>query len=124
MKGISELLPRTAGNRKIQHVIEARHRSFAAPAFGELLLRYGIAVARVDDAKFPAFEELTGDFVYLRLRRCAEDQPTGYPPEQLDEWATRARGWAAEGRDVFLYFINGAKIRAPAAAQALIERLG
>jgi uncharacterized protein YecE (DUF72 family) len=118
-----ELLPKNAGNRKIRHVIEARHRSFAAPAFGELLRRHGIAVARVDDAKFPAFEEVTADFVYLRLRRCAEEEPTGYPPEALDEWAERARGWAADGRDVFLYFINGAKVHAPAAAQALIQLL-
>jgi uncharacterized protein YecE (DUF72 family) len=118
-----ELLPKTMGNRKIRHVIEARHRSFAAPAFGELLRRHGIAVARVDDAKFPAFEEITADFVYLRLRRCAEEEPTGYPPDALDQWAGRARGWAADGRDVFLYFINGAKVRAPIAAQALIQRL-
>jgi len=66
---------------------------------------------------------VTADFVYLRLRRCAEDEPTGYPEKDLDAWAERARGWAEEGRDVFLYFINGAKVRAPAAAQALIERL-
>jgi uncharacterized protein YecE (DUF72 family) len=118
-----ELLPKTAGNRKLRHVIEARHRSFAEPAFAELLRHHRIAVARVDDAKFPAFEEVTADFVYLRLRRCAEEEPTGYPPAVLDEWAERARSWAAEGRDVFLYFINGAKVRAPAAAQALIERL-
>ena len=118
-----DLLPKNAGNRKIRHVIEARHRSFAEPGFAELLRRHGIAVARVDDAKFPAFDEITADFVYLRLRRCTEDEPTGYPPEALDEWAERARSWAAEGRDVFLYFINGAKVRAPAAAQALIAKL-
>ena len=118
-----ELLPKRAGNRRIRHVIEARHPSFAAPAFAELLKRHGIAVARVDDGKFPAFEEVTADFVYLRLRRCTEEEPTGYPPEALDEWAERAQSWAAEGRDVFLYFINGAKVRAPAAAQALIQRL-
>jgi uncharacterized protein YecE (DUF72 family) len=118
-----DLLPKTADNRKIRHVIEARHRSFAEPAFGELLRKHEIAVARVDDAKFPAFEEVTADFVYLRLRRCTEEEPTGYPPAALDEWAERAKSWAAEGRDVFLYFINGAKVRAPAAAQALIQRL-
>jgi len=88
-----------------------------------LLRRHGIAVAQVDDAKFPAFDEITADFVYLRLRRCADEEPTGYPPEALDQWAGRARGWAAEGRDVFLYFINGAKVRAPAAAQALLQRV-
>jgi uncharacterized protein YecE (DUF72 family) len=66
---------------------------------------------------------LTADFVYLRLRRCAEEEPAGYNPDALDRWAERLRAWSAEGRDCFLYFINGAKIRAPAAAQALIARL-
>jgi uncharacterized protein YecE (DUF72 family) len=74
----------------------------------------------VDDAHHPGFAELTADFVYLRLRRCAEEEPAGHA---LDRWAERLRGWSAEGRDCFLYFINGAKIRAPAAAQALIARL-
>jgi uncharacterized protein YecE (DUF72 family) len=118
------LLPQAIDGRPIRHVVEVRHASFRTPAFFDLLREHRVAVARVDDAKFPAFEELTADFRYLRLRRCAEDQPTGYPSEQLDEWAERARGWAEEGRDVFLYFINGAKVRAPAAAQALIQRLG
>src|SRR5205807_4402379 len=118
------LLPHAIEGRPIRHVVEVRHASFRTPAFFDLLREHRVAVARVDDEKHPAFEELTGDYDYLRSRRCAEDQPTGYPPEQLDEWATRARGWAAEGRDVFLYFIHGAKIRAPAAAQALIQRLG
>jgi uncharacterized protein YecE (DUF72 family) len=101
-----------------------RHQSFRTPAFFDLLREYRVAVAIVDDEKHPAFDELTADFVYLRLRRCAEDEPTGYPPAALDEWAAKARSWAAEGRDVFLYFINGAKVRAPAAAQALLQRLG
>jgi uncharacterized protein YecE (DUF72 family) len=84
----------------------------------------GAAVALVDDAHHPELAELTADFVYLRLRRCAEAEPAGYPAQALDRWADRLRTWSAEGRDCFLYFINGAKIRAPAAAQALIQRLG
>ena len=118
-----ELLPKTMGNRKIRHVIEARHRSFQCPEFIDLLRKYGAAVAQVDDAHHPEFAELTADFVYLRLRRCVEEEPTGYPPDALDRWAERLKRWAAEGLDCFLYFINGAKIRAPAAAQALIARL-
>jgi uncharacterized protein YecE (DUF72 family) len=56
----------------------------------------------------------TADFAYLRLRRSSEKEETGYSPAAaLDEWAERAKGWAEEGHDVFLYFINGAKIRAP-----------
>jgi uncharacterized protein YecE (DUF72 family) len=118
-----ELLPHSIDNRRIRHVVEARHASFRAQAFIDLLRKHGVAVAMVDDAKFPAFEEVTADFSYLRLRRCAEGEPTGYSQEALDQWAERARGLAAEGSDVFLYFINGAKVRAPAAAQALIQGL-
>ena len=118
------LLPHAIEGRPIRHVVEVRHASFRTPAFFDLLREHRVAVARVDDEKHPAFDELTTDFVYLRLRRCAEDEPTGYSPAALDEWAERARGWAADGRDVFLYFINGAKVRAPTAAQALVQRLG
>ena len=118
-----KLLPHAIAGRPIRHVVEVRHPSFRTPDFFELLREHRVAVARVDDAKHPAFHELTSDFSYLRLRQCTADEPTGYPQAALDDWAERARGWAAEGRDVFLYFINGAKVRAPAAAQALIERL-
>jgi len=84
---------------------------------------------------------VTADFVYARLRRTLADEPTGYPEAGLKEWAARFRTWAAGGvpkdiipidpaakiakqpRDVFAYFISGAKERAPAAAMALIKRL-
>jgi uncharacterized protein YecE (DUF72 family) len=118
-----DLLPREIDGRAIRHVIEARHRSFQCPEFIDLLRKHGAAVALVDDAHHPEFAELTADFVYLRQRRCAEDEPVGYPPDALDRWTERLKRWSAEGRDCFLYFINGAKIRAPAAAQALIARL-
>jgi uncharacterized protein YecE (DUF72 family) len=118
-----KLLPREIGGRRLRHVIEARHKSFAAPACIDLLREHGVALARVDDAHYPEFAELTADFVYLRLRRCSEAEEAGYPPAALDQWAERLRQWSEEGRDCFLYFINGAKIRAPAAAQALIGRL-
>ncbi len=95
-----KLLPREIGGRRLRHVIEARHKSFAAPACIDLLREHGVALARVDDAHYPEFAELTADFVYLRLRRCAEAEPTGYPPAVLDQWAERAEAWAAEGRDV------------------------
>jgi uncharacterized protein YecE (DUF72 family) len=119
-----ELLPQHFEGRAIRHVVETRHPSFSSPAFIDLLRRHHIAVALVDDDKYPAFSEVTADFVYTRLRRCAEDEPTGYPPDALDGWVERLRGLSAEGkRDCFVYFINGAKIRAPAAAQALLQRL-
>jgi uncharacterized protein YecE (DUF72 family) len=118
-----ELLPREAGGRQIRHLVEVRHSSFRTPAFTDLLRQHRAAVASVHDEKYPAFDDVTADFTYLRLRRCIEDEPTGYAEAELDRWAEHARGHAAEGRDVFLYFINGAKVRAPAAAQALIQRL-
>ena len=118
-----KLLPREAGGRALRHLVEVRHDSFRCAAFTDLLHEHRVAVAQVDDAKFPAFEEVTADFAYLRLRRCVEGEPTGYPAEALDHWAGHARALAAEGRDVFVYFINGAKVRAPHAARALIERL-
>jgi len=117
-----KLLPAELGGRAIRHVVEVRHDSFRTPEFIDLLRERGVAVAMVDDAKHPAFEDLTADFAYLRLRRCVETEATGYPPEPLAKWAERLRCWSADGRDCFLYFINGAKIRAPAAAQALLER--
>ncbi|MBV8889726.1 MAG: DUF72 domain-containing protein [Alphaproteobacteria bacterium] len=119
-----ELLPRALDNRKIRHVVEVRHDSFRAPAFTELLRREGIAVAQVDDDKYPAIAEDTADFCYLRLRRCREAEATGYAAAEIEGWAEHCRGHAKRERDVFVYFINGAKVRAPAAAQALLQRLG
>jgi uncharacterized protein YecE (DUF72 family) len=119
-----DLLPPDRAGTPLRHVIEARHRSFQCPEFIALLRRHNTAVAMVDDPHHPEFDDLTADFVYLRLRRCAEAEPAGYKPDALDRWAERLRAWSTQGRASFLYFINGAKIRAPAAAQALLARLG
>jgi uncharacterized protein YecE (DUF72 family) len=84
--------------------------------------------------------DVAGDFVYARLRGCVADQPTGYTPAALETWAKRFRRWSeggepedvkrlnpdpapAQPRDCFVYFISGAKERAPAAAEAMIKRL-
>ena len=89
---------------------------------------------------YPAIADVTGDFVYARLQKGDESLKQGYSPKALDAWAKRARDWAAGGepkdlpkvdkkappkqpREVFMYFIHEAKVRAPAAAMALIERL-
>jgi uncharacterized protein YecE (DUF72 family) len=117
------LLPGETEGRALRHVVEVRHPSFAVPAFTELLGRHKVAVALVDDDKYPAITDVTADFVYARLRRCALDEPAGYTPGALDAWAQRARDWCAEGLECFVYFINGAKIRAPAAAVSLLARL-
>jgi uncharacterized protein YecE (DUF72 family) len=119
-----ELLPQELDGRAIRHVVEVRHRSFAAPSFTELLRRHRVVVALVDDDNYPAFEAVTGDFVYARLRRGAEGEPTGFSRDALDRWAECFRNHSAEsGHDCFVYFINGAKVRAPAAAQALLQKL-
>jgi uncharacterized protein YecE (DUF72 family) len=118
-----DALPRTLGNRRLRHVLEVRSSSFKDPAFARLMEKHEAAIARVEDAKVPLIETVTTDFVYARLRQCSEDEPTGYSPEALDKIAARFRAHAEAGRDCFVYFINGAKVRAPHAAMALIERL-
>jgi uncharacterized protein YecE (DUF72 family) len=82
-----------------------------------------VAIIFADDDTFPEIDEPTADFTYARLMRSAEKVKTGYKPADLDAWAKRAKAWAKRG-DVFVYFISGAKVRNPAAAQALIERVG
>jgi uncharacterized protein YecE (DUF72 family) len=115
-----DALPKRLGNRKLRHVLEVRHQSFADPAFARLMEKHEAAIAQVEDAKYPEFDTVTADFVYARLRRCSEDEPTGYSPQALAAIARRFEAHAREGRDCFVYFINGAKIRAPHAAMALI----
>jgi uncharacterized protein YecE (DUF72 family) len=106
----------------LRHVVEVRHESFADDACFDLLRERGVAVAMVEDDARPMLEEATADFVYLRLRRAREAEPAGYPDAELDAWAARLKALAAK-RDVFAYVINGAKVRAPAAAMALLARL-
>jgi len=132
------LLPPRRDGTALRHVIEVGHASFADEAFAALLRDFGVAVALVDSERRPLIAEITADFVYARLRRLTAEVPTGYPPADLDAWAERFREFAAgdgaaaprgrkspaaADRDCFVYFINGAKERAPAAATALIERL-
>jgi uncharacterized protein YecE (DUF72 family) len=114
-----DLLPPALDNRPLRHVVELPRTS---PAMLEALRRRRVAVALIDDAKRPMLEEITGDFVYVRLRRSVAGEPSGYAAAALDAWSEQARQWAGAG-DVFVYFINGAKERAPAAAMALISRL-
>jgi uncharacterized protein YecE (DUF72 family) len=117
-------LPKRLGNHRPRHVLEVRNRSFDTPAFTRLMEQHEAAIAWVEDAKVPLIERVTTDFVYARLRQCQEGEPAGYPPPALDQIAERFRAHAKAGRDCFVYFINGAKVRAPHAAMALLERLG
>jgi uncharacterized protein YecE (DUF72 family) len=116
------LLPREADGLPLRHALEVRHPSFKDPRFYELARRHNVAVVFADDDDFPAIDEQTADFTYARLMRTQENIATGYAAADLARWAKRVQGWAKHG-DVFAYFISGAKVRAPAAAQALIARL-
>jgi uncharacterized protein YecE (DUF72 family) len=135
-----QLLPAKQDGVPLRHAIQARHESFACPEFVAMARAAGVAVVFADSAKYPAIADVTGPFVYARLEQAAEAVPTGYDDAALDRWADAARSWAAGGqptglpyvgegaaavspRDVFVFFINGAKVRAPAGAQALIARL-
>ncbi|MEJ8845308.1 DUF72 domain-containing protein [Variovorax rhizosphaerae] len=120
------LLPKKEGSRALRHVMDVRHESFISPDYQKLAKKYKVSTVFTDSDKFPSFEEPEGDFAYARLMMCAADLETGYAPQALDEWATRAKSWATSPvkRDVFVFMINGAKERAPAAAGALLGRLG
>ena len=120
------LLPQSVGGRRLRHVLDVRHPSFDRPEYLALARRYGCVTVHTDSEKFPSIVDAQSPFAYLRLMRSEAATPTGYPPEALDQWALGARAWAGGNapRDLFVYFINGAKERAPAAAMALLDRLG
>ena len=118
-----DLLPETLGGITLRHAIEPRHASFDDPAFFELCRARNIAVVLDDSDEYPAIEADTADFAYARLQRMSEDVPTGYDDAALDGFAARAREWRKRG-DAYIFMINGAKVRAPAAGLALRDRLG
>jgi uncharacterized protein YecE (DUF72 family) len=115
-----KLLPEKLGAIPLRHAIEARHESFRDEAFAKLCRNRGVAVVYGDDDDFPCIDMDTADFRYARLQRMSEAVKTGYASADLDRFAAMARGW---GKDAFVFMINGAKVRAPAAALALQDRL-
>ncbi len=117
-----KLLPREVGKLPLRHALEVRHDSFKDRRFYDLARRYGVAIVYAHDQDFPEIDEPTADFTYARLMGTQEKTRTGYKPAELDRWAGQARKWSKKG-DAFVYFISGAKVRNPAAAQALIERV-
>jgi uncharacterized protein YecE (DUF72 family) len=121
--GFIDLLPPDLDGIRVRHAIEPRHESFRDDRFLDLCRARDIAVVFEDSDEFPCIEADTASFAYARLQRMTEDVPTGYQPDRLDEFAKKAKAWAASGRDVYIFMINGAKVRAPAAALALQERL-
>ncbi|WP_020184353.1 DUF72 domain-containing protein [Methylopila sp. 73B] len=140
LAGFLKLLPAKHKGVALRHVIEARHESFADPRFVEMLRDANVAQVILDDSDHPMIADPTADFVYLRLERAQEEVETGYAEDELDAWAKRLAAYArgetpkdlpALGRapapktprEVFSFFISGAKVRNPAAAQAMIARL-
>ncbi|MEO8176541.1 MAG: DUF72 domain-containing protein [Sphingomicrobium sp.] len=116
-------LPRTLEGIPLRHAIEPRHESFRDQSFFDLCRAHNVAVVFGDDDDFPCIDADTASFAYARLQRMREDLPTGYDEAALDAFAGRARRWQKAGRESYIFMINGAKLRAPAAALALQERL-
>jgi uncharacterized protein YecE (DUF72 family) len=134
------LLPARLGTLRLRHAIEVRHPSFRSAEFVEIARRHGVATVFADTDEYPSFADATADFVYARLMRSQSACPTGYPPDAIAAWSERAQRWSEGGepdgmprvlpasavsapRDVFVFFISGAKERAPAAAVALRSAL-
>jgi len=136
-----KLLPKEVAGRAIRHVVEVRHNSFRTPDFIALMREHGVAVAIAAESAYPQIADATAPFVYARIMGTQETAELGYSDTALDLWAARAQAWACGGavdgldrveprpadskaRDVFIYVISGYKVRNPAAAMALLRRLG
>jgi uncharacterized protein YecE (DUF72 family) len=130
------------GNRKLRHAVEIRHESFATEEFVGMLREHDVGLVVADTAgKWPFLEDVTSDFVYARLHGDEQLYVSGYSPSALDAWAKRVKAWMgggeaagakrvagsakkAKSRDVFVYFDNDVKVRAPFDAFGLAQRTG
>ena len=125
-------------DRPIRHALEIRHDSFRSADFIRLLRRHDIALVVADTVEWPLLMDATSDFVYVRLHGSRQLYASGYGPRALDRWAERIGCWVAgreaqgehagtparrRRRDVYVYFDNDAKVRAPADALNLIRKL-
>ena len=134
-------LTTTEVDRRIRHALEVRHPSFETPEFIELLRAHDVALVCADTAgKWPMLDDVTSDFVYVRLHGGEELYVSGYDDEALEYWAGKVRTWQSGGtptdgrtlappapardRDVFVYFDNDVKVRAPFDAMSLAQKLG
>jgi uncharacterized protein YecE (DUF72 family) len=114
---------------KLRHAFEVRHPSYFTDEFYDLLRLHECGFVIADTAgRFPYAEEVTADFVYVRLHGSKQLYVSGYTDDELDDWALRIRGWTAgrakgKGRDVYVYFDNDAKVHAPHDAIRLTERV-
>ena len=137
-----ELLPNEVEGRNLRHVLDVRDPDFIDAEYLALARRHGMATVFTDSVEYLSFADLTADFVYARLMQSRSEIAAGYTDADLQRWADRARLWAsgnepddlpriqplpASGnsrRDVFVYFISSAKERNPAAAMAMLHKLG
>ena len=136
-----KLLPKEVEGRTLRHVVEVRHNSFHTPDFVALVREHGVAVAIAAESAYPQIADATAPFVYARIMGTRETAELGYSDAALDLWAARAKAWASgaaadgldcveprradgKARDVYIYVISGHKVRNPAAAMALLRRLG
>ena len=129
--------------RPLRHAVEVRHESFRCPEFIALLRRHNVALVVADTAgKWPDFEDVTADFVYIRLHGEEELYASGYEDDSLERWAGKIRAWSTggqpgdarlasgeaperlAGRDVYCYFDNDIRVRAPEDALRLMALLG
>lgn len=111
-------------DRPLRHAVEVRHDSYKSPAFVQLLRQLGVGLVVADTAgRWPQLFDVTADFVYVRLHGAQELYVSGYGPDELAVWAERIRAWTGSGLDVFVYFDNDVKVRAPYDAQALQAQL-
>lgn len=117
-------LTETDADRPLRHALEVRHPSFTDPTVPDLLRQHGIGLVVADAAaQWPYLEHVTADFAYVRLHGDTELYASGYTEAALDTLADRVRGWTAAGFDVYAYFDNDMKVKAPADAIALAARL-
>jgi uncharacterized protein YecE (DUF72 family) len=140
-EGFLKLLPSELECLPLRHVMEPRHASFLDPAFVELCRKHQAAICLADHASYPLIADVTSDVVYARLQRGSDDIETAYAAKDLDLWAGRLRAYAQGGRpddlpalapappakaprDVYAFVIHEGKVRAPAGARALLERVG
>ena len=136
------LLPKSVGSLPLRHAMEVRHPSFMSADYLALARRHGVATVFADSSDYPSFADPTSDFVYARLMRGESSAETGYASDDITRWADSARRWSTgqepadlprvepiataipQQRDVFMFFISGAKERNPAAAVATLAALG
>ena len=136
-----KLLPNAHEGVKLRHAIQVRHDSFRVPEFVAMCREAGAGIVFADSPTYPGIADITGDFVYARLEAGEDDNPLCYPEGDIGKWAKVAKEWASGGRpdglpyvteeappkqdrETFVFFIHGGKVRAPAAAQELIKRIG